>query len=125
MVSQVLLQMGFAPKLGGYSYLIDAIPLYAQDPSQAITKELYVAVGQLHGKAGLFHGIGAILRSQIEFIPGKPPVILPNGANLTEAFFRVKHFTQIAVDLLKLHKIASFFCIVVRFFSLVNPAFGA
>jgi two-component system response regulator (stage 0 sporulation protein A) len=51
-VSQVLLQMGFAPKLGGYVYLVDAIPLYAQDPSQAITKELYVAVGQLYGKAG-------------------------------------------------------------------------
>ena len=52
MISQVLLHMGFAPKLGGYSYLIDAIPLYAKDPSQAITKELYVAVGQHHGKAG-------------------------------------------------------------------------
>ena len=43
-----------------------------------------------HGKAGLFHGIGAILSGQIEFIPGKPTVILPNGANLTEAFLRVK-----------------------------------
>ena len=52
MIGQVLLHMGFAPKLGGYSYLIDAIPLYAKDSSQAITKELYVAVGQLHGKAG-------------------------------------------------------------------------
>ena len=52
MIGQVLLHMGFAPKLGGYGYLIDAIPLYAKDPSQAITKELYVAVGQLHGKAG-------------------------------------------------------------------------
>ena len=50
MVSQTLLHMGFVPKLGGYSYLCDAIPLYAQNPSQAITKELYVAVGQLHGK---------------------------------------------------------------------------
>lgn len=52
MISQVLLHMRFAPKLGGYSYLIDAIPLYAKDPSQAITKELYVTVGQRHGKAG-------------------------------------------------------------------------
>lgn len=50
LVSQMLLQLHFAPKLGGYSYLCDAIPLYAQDPSQAITKELYVAVGQKHGK---------------------------------------------------------------------------
>ncbi len=50
LISQTLLQLHFAPKLGGYSYLCDAIPLYAQNPSQAITKELYVAVGQLHGK---------------------------------------------------------------------------
>lgn len=50
LVSQTLLQLHFAPKLGGYSYLCDAIPLYAQNPSQAITKELYVAVGQIHGK---------------------------------------------------------------------------
>lgn len=52
MISQVLLHMGFATKLGGYGYLVDAIPLFARDPSQAITKELYVAVGQMHGKAG-------------------------------------------------------------------------
>ena len=50
LVSTLLLKLGFAPKLSGYSYLVDAIPLYARDPSQAITKELYVAVGQLHGK---------------------------------------------------------------------------
>lgn len=50
LVSNVLIKMGFSTKLGGYHYLCDAIPLYAQDPSQAITKELYVAVGQLHNK---------------------------------------------------------------------------
>ena len=52
MVSQVLLHLSFSPKLGGYGYLVDAIPRYAMDPSQSITKELYVAVGQIHGKAG-------------------------------------------------------------------------
>lgn len=52
MISQMLLHMSFAPKLDGYSYLVDAIPLYAKDPSQAMTKELYVAVGALHSKAG-------------------------------------------------------------------------
>lgn len=52
MISQVLLHMSFAPKLDGYSYLVDAVPLFAQDPSQAITKELYVTVGQRYSKAG-------------------------------------------------------------------------
>jgi two-component system response regulator (stage 0 sporulation protein A) len=50
LVTSLLMQMGFSTKLAGYSYLADAIPLYARDPSQAITKELYVAVGQLHRK---------------------------------------------------------------------------
>lgn len=54
LVTTMLIKMGFSTKLGGYSYLVDAIPIYAKDPSQAITKELYVAVGQIHGKdAGL------------------------------------------------------------------------
>ena len=50
LVASMLIKMGFSTKLSGYSYLVDAIPLYAKDPSQAITKELYVAVGAIHGK---------------------------------------------------------------------------
>lgn len=50
MVTGVLLVLGFSAKLDGYGYLAEAIPLYAQDPSQAITKELYVAVGEKCGK---------------------------------------------------------------------------
>jgi hypothetical protein len=42
--------LGFSAKLAGYGYLLDAIPLYVKDPSQAITKELYVAVGELRKK---------------------------------------------------------------------------
>lgn len=49
-IANILMSMGFSPKLDGYAYLVDAIPLYAQDSSQSITKELYVAVGQLHRK---------------------------------------------------------------------------
>ena len=49
-VSNLLLLLGFSPKLDGYVYLVDAIPLYAQDSAQSITKELYVAVGELHHK---------------------------------------------------------------------------
>lgn len=41
-----LLKLGFSPKLDGYGHLIEAIPIYAKDPSQAITKELYAAVGE-------------------------------------------------------------------------------
>lgn len=64
LVTAVLIKMGFSTKLGGYDYLADAIPLYAKDPSQAITKELYVSVGQIHGKeAGL---IERSIRSAID-----------------------------------------------------------
>lgn len=44
-LTDVLLAMHFNASHGGYSYLRSAIPLYAQDPNQAVTKELYVAVG--------------------------------------------------------------------------------
>lgn len=64
LVTTLLIKMGFSTKLGGYSYLVDAIPLYAQDPSQAITKELYVAVGQIHGKDAAL--VERSIRSAIE-----------------------------------------------------------
>ncbi len=49
-VGNLLMTLGFSAKLAGYGYLLDAIPLYVKDPSQAITKELYVAVGELRKK---------------------------------------------------------------------------
>ncbi len=50
LTANLLIALGFPPKLDGYAYLVEAVPLYAQDPSQAITKELYVAVGALYNK---------------------------------------------------------------------------
>ncbi len=50
MVSGVLMNLGFSSKLDGFSYLQAAIPLYAKNPQQAITKELYCAVGALFKK---------------------------------------------------------------------------
>lgn len=50
MVPSLLMSLGFSPKLDGYGYLVEAIPLYARDPSQAITKELYAEVGSLRQK---------------------------------------------------------------------------
>lgn len=50
LITNVLMTLGFSAKLDGYGYLAEAIPLYARDPSQAITKELYVAVGELRHK---------------------------------------------------------------------------
>ena len=50
LITNVLMTLGFSAKLDGYGYLAEAIPLYARDPSQAITKELYVAVGELRRK---------------------------------------------------------------------------
>lgn len=49
-VNQMLMRLGFSPKLDGYGYLAEAIPLYAQDPSQSITKELYATVGEARRK---------------------------------------------------------------------------
>lgn len=49
-ITGLLMHLGFSPKLDGYGYLVEAIPLYARDPSQAITKELYAAVGRLRQK---------------------------------------------------------------------------
>lgn len=46
----VLMALGFKAGLSGFRYLKEAIPLYASDPNQAITKELYVAVGERFGK---------------------------------------------------------------------------
>lgn len=45
-----LMNLGFSPNLDGYGYLTEAIPLYASDPAQSMTKELYAAVGQMRRK---------------------------------------------------------------------------
>lgn len=43
-ICNMLLDLGIPPKLKGYSFLREAIRLYAEDPCQTITKELYCAV---------------------------------------------------------------------------------
>lgn len=45
LLGRILLSLGFSPTASGYRYLMMAIPLYAADPRQSITKELYAAVG--------------------------------------------------------------------------------
>ncbi len=50
--ANLLLHLGFSAKLDGFSYLQAALPIYAGDMSQAITKELYTAVGKLYNKDG-------------------------------------------------------------------------
>lgn len=49
-VSATLLAIGMPPHLDGFQYLLRAIPIYCQDMNQAITKELYVAVGECFNK---------------------------------------------------------------------------
>ena len=51
-LSAILLELGLAPKVDGFGYLLDAIPLYMSDPHQCLTKELYSAVGHAYGKSG-------------------------------------------------------------------------
>lgn len=50
-IGALLLELGLSPKLDGYKYLLQAIPLYMQDPTQALTKELYAAVGHSCSKS--------------------------------------------------------------------------
>lgn len=52
-VANLLLVLGIATNNKGYSCLREAIPLYAKDPHQAITKELYPAVAKLCGSSAL------------------------------------------------------------------------
>lgn len=46
-VHDILLQLGFSRKLSGTRYLQQAIRMFAKDPQQMLTKELYGSVGQL------------------------------------------------------------------------------
>jgi two-component system response regulator (stage 0 sporulation protein A) len=46
-VSNLLLVLGIGSNKKGYHYLRTAIPLYAKDPDQSMTKELYPAVAKL------------------------------------------------------------------------------
>ena len=46
MISNILLNLGVPTKLKGYGYLREAIQIFAQNPSQTITKELYSEVGR-------------------------------------------------------------------------------
>ena len=51
-VSELLLKLGIPAKLRGSKYLQRAITLMLDDPEQAVTKELYPAVGQAFGVDG-------------------------------------------------------------------------
>lgn len=47
--AQLLLDMNFFSKTDGFQYLKIALPLFHQDPSQLICKELYAAIAQICG----------------------------------------------------------------------------
>lgn len=64
LVVNILMHLGFSPKLDGYNYLTVAVPMYARDPSQSITKELYASVGKLWQKQASL--VERSIRSAIE-----------------------------------------------------------
>ena len=45
-LKQHLFVLGVSPRLKGYLYLLFAVPIYAEDPTQSFTKELYIAVAK-------------------------------------------------------------------------------
>ena len=49
LLSKILLQLGMNPKHNGYHYLCTAVKIHMADNTQALTKELYVAVGAVYG----------------------------------------------------------------------------
>lgn len=49
LVKEQLHILGISSKLNGFSYLLEAIPLFARQPGISITKELYPAVASLCG----------------------------------------------------------------------------
>lgn len=63
-VSSLLLGMGFSTRKDGFRFLQAAIPLFMRDPGQSITKELYVAVGNLYNKSAT--QVERSIRSAIE-----------------------------------------------------------
>lgn len=48
-VADQLLRLGFTPGMDGYHQLRIGIPLFAQDPAQRLSKELYPAIAELFG----------------------------------------------------------------------------
>ena len=51
LISNTLTTLSFLPNLDGARYLREAILLMAKDPNQAMTKELYPAVGAIFGRS--------------------------------------------------------------------------
>ncbi len=91
-VSNLLLRLGFATKLDGFTYLQAAIPMYAEDPSQPVTKELYAAIGELYNKD--YRQVERSIRNAIDltwknrdertwqaFFPTAPGVSVPRPTN--------------------------------------------
>lgn len=48
-LAEILLQLNTNPKHNGYHYLSTAVKTFLKDNTQALTKELYVAVGAVYG----------------------------------------------------------------------------
>jgi CheY-like chemotaxis protein len=51
-LSAFLLQLGFGSHRDGYRFLIYGAPLFAENPQQTVTKELYPIIGKQFGKTG-------------------------------------------------------------------------
>lgn len=90
----LLRDMGLAPRADGFSYLLEAVPMYMRDPQQAMTKELYPDVGKRFHKSGA--SVERSIRSAIEgawkrggykswgaYFPVMPDGTIPKPSNST------------------------------------------
>lgn len=51
-ISEILVQLSFKNNLSGFRYVVSGLPMFAENPQQTVTKELYPAIAKLHGKTG-------------------------------------------------------------------------
>lgn len=51
-IAGILVQLSFKNNLSGFRYVVSGLPLFAENPQQTVTKELYPAIAKLHGKTG-------------------------------------------------------------------------
>ncbi len=110
-VSNMLLRLGFKTKLDGFTYLQAAIPLFAEDPSQPVTKELYIKVADMYNKE--CRQVERSIRNAIDiawnkgdpsawqtFFPTAPGIPVPRPSN-REFISRMAH--QLCLQMLSSH----------------------
>ena len=101
-VTQILLSLHFAPHTDGFLYLKMAIPLYRQDPSQLLCKEIYGAVVQVYGLSGwkvVEHSIRNAIQNAWNADPDAWKIYFPNHTSAPSNKAFISRICEILNDL--------------------------